>query len=201
MRSELVAAQGAYDVDGVVDDAGAGVDYDGVSVVIAALIAVGNGCEFNDDLRWHGTEALLPTRWEHSVAVVLLAQAGRKIAWAVVIAYEVVVVLVAEVALILMLVVAVSVSVAVIVITVIVAATVPVAVPIPVSVAFVVIIVMSMTVTVFVVLRRGVGGWKEREGCCGGPCQERKLSSIQDVSFGEELWCEVLLHGYTVPAA
>ena len=39
----LVAAEGAYDVDGVVDDAGAGVDDDGVSVAVAALVADGDG--------------------------------------------------------------------------------------------------------------------------------------------------------------
>lgn len=176
----LVAAECAYDVDGVVDNAGAGIDYDRVSVIITALIAIRDRCQLNDDLWRHRAEALLPAGREGSVAVVLPAQAGRKIAWPIVVADEIVVVLVAEIALVLVLVMAVSVlaiSVAAIVATIFV---------VPMSMTFVPIVVVSVTVSVFVVpvLRGGVGGWK-CEGCCGGSEQQSKLASIQDVSFGE----------------
>jgi hypothetical protein len=180
-----VTAQGAYDVDGVIDDAGAGVDDYGVAAIVAALIAVGDWRQFNDHLRRHGAEALLPAGRQDSITVVLFAQARRKVAWAVVVADEAVVVLVAEVALVLMLVVAVGVTVAVIVVAVIITMFSVVSMPV------VVVVSMPIAVVVVPVLRRGVGGW-EREGCCGRADEQSKLASIQDVSFGEELCCAVL---------
>lgn len=187
-----MTAQGAYDVDGVIDDAGAGVDDYGVSAIVAALIAVGDWRQFNDHLGRHGAEALLPAGRQDSITVVLFAQARRKVAWAVVVADEAVVVLVAEVALVLMLVVTVGVTVAVTVVAVIITMFSVVSMPVVVVVSMSMVLVsMPIAVVVVPVLRRGVGGW-EREGCCGRADEQSKLASIQDVSFGEVLCCAVL---------
>ena len=161
-QSGLVAAECADDVDGVVDDAGAGIDDDGVSVIVAALIAVRNRRKFDDNLRGHGAEALLPAGRKGAVAIVLLAQAGREIARAIVVPDHVVAVAIPDVALFLMLVVTVAVALP-IVVTVATPVSVVVIITTPVSVAM--IVVMTMTVLTIALSNRGR---EERERCCGG---------------------------------
>ena len=178
-----MAAECADDVDGVVDDAGTGIDDDGVSIVVAALIAIGDRWQLDEDLRRHGAEALLPAWREGSVAVVLPAQAGRKIAWAVVVADEVVVVLVAEVAAVMVLGMAIAMTIAVVALVVIVAVSVSVAISVAVSVIVAACLIVAVTVVfavamaisvaliavmpMTVVLWGSVSG-REREGCCCG---------------------------------
>ncbi len=150
-----MAGEGAYDIDCVVDDSGAGIDDHGISVIVATLIAVWDGWQFlNDDSR-HGAETVLPAGGQGSIAIVLFAQAGWQVAWAVVVADEVVVILVAEVALVL-LVVAPSVAV-------------PIAVAMLVVIFLIVVMAVSMSVAVSVFaavsLCDCLGRWECKANC------------------------------------
>ncbi len=176
--SALAPAKGADYIDGVDDDAGARVNHDGVAIVVTPLIAVGNGWQCNDDLQRHGAEALLPARRERLVAVVLFAETGWKVAWAIVVADEVGIVLIAEVALVVVFAIAIAIAMPVIV------SVVALAVTLSVAMALVVTIV-AVSMVAAVALRLSVGRRKD-EACCYCSEQYCKVSSIQwGGPFGE----------------
>lgn len=135
-----MAGEGAYDIDRIVDDAGAGIDDHSVSVIVATLVAVWDGLQLLNQQRGHGLEARLPAWGQGSGAIVLLAQTGGQIAWAVVVADKVVLVLISEVALVLIFVVAATVTIAFV-------ALVPIS--IAMSVAFALMFVLPIAVSVF----------------------------------------------------
>ncbi len=173
--SALSAAKGADDIDGVDDDAGARVNHDGVAIVVTPLIAVGNGRQCNDDLLRHGAKALLPARRQDLVAVVLFAETGWKVAWAVVVADEVGVVLIAEVALVVVFAIAIAIAIAIAVPVVV--SVVALAATLSVAMALVVAIV-AVSMVAAVALRLSVGRRKD-EACCYRSEQYCKVSSIQ----------------------
>lgn len=177
-----MTAECAYDVDGVKDDAGAGIDDDGVSVIVAALIAVGDWRQLNNDLRGHGAETPLPAGRKSTVAVILPAQAGWKITRTIVVPDHIIAVTIPEVALLLMLVVTVAVSIAMVVVMV----------TTPMFIAMIVVVAMAMLT---IALRDG--GRQQREGCCGGAEKKSEVASIQMNVLGEGWIARFSLYGRT----
>ena len=186
-----MAAECAYDIDGVVDDAGARVDDDGVSVIVATLIAVRDWRQFNNDLRRHGAEAPLPAGRKSAVAVILPAQAGRKITRAIIVPDHVIAIAVAEVALFLMLVMSVAATRSIVVI---VTTSVPVVVIVTTSMSVAMIVVVATAMLAIALSNRG---WEEREGCCGGAEQKSEVASIQMKVLWEGWITRFSLYGRT----
>ena len=194
-----MAGQGSDHIYGVVDDAGARVYYDGVAVIVAGLVAIGDRGHLLQDGNGERAELVLPAGWEHTGAVVLFAQAGRKVAGAGVVLGEVVGVLIAEeVVAVVAVGIAVAVSVALVVVLAV-ALIVPVAAAVSVIAAVTVVMAVAVFTTVALGGSEGRGeeegsegerGEKSEEffqrvpvdGCAGG------LSGEPSVRFEDTAW-------------
>lgn len=195
-ESGLVAGEGSDHVYGVVDDAGTGIYYDGVAVVVAGLIAVGDGWHLLKDGHGEGAELGLPAGREHAGAVVFFAQAGREVAGAVVVLRQVGGVLVAEE---VVAVVAASVTVSIpLAMTITGPLVVAAAVALIVTPAVIasVALVIAVTVAMFAAVALGIGGGRgEEEGSEGERGEESGEAFVQGI-----LWIDAAPVALVSPA-